>query len=424
MKILLSGAMVYVGGGLTRQDIHIEDGILADMGEGLSQKGCDALFDFSNHFIFPGFADVHVHLREPGFSYKETIRTGTEAAAASGYTALCAMPNLEPPPGTPEGLSAQQRMIDESAVIPVYPYACITTEQKGEGQLCDYRALMPHCFGFSDDGKGIQRGELMEQAMRAIRQAGGFIAAHVEDEGLLEGGYIHDGPYAKERGHAGICSESEWGQLKRDIDLVRRTGCRYHMCHVSTKESVALLRAAKLEGLPVTAETAPHYLVLCQDDLQEDGRFKMNPPLREADDRTALMDGILDGTLDMIATDHAPHAEREKDKGLKGSAMGITGLETAFPILYTELVRKGILTLGALVDLMAVAPRRVFPGLGGGELTIGRPADLCVWDLNASYTIDPERFRSMGRATPFAGWPVQGRCVMTVAGGRVVHKEI
>jgi len=424
MKMLLSSAMVYVDGGFSRRDICLEDGIVAHMGEALSSEGCDALFDFSNHFIFPGFADVHVHLREPGFSYKETIASGTQAAASSGYTALCAMPNLDPPPGTVEGLAAQQRLIDETAVIPVHPYACITTEQKGEGQLCDYPALAPHCFGFSDDGKGIQRGELMEDAMKAIRRAGGFIAAHVEDERLLEGGYIHLGPYARAHGHAGICSESEWTQLKRDLDLVRRTGCHYHMCHVSAKESVALLRAAKLEGLPVTAETAPHYLVLCQDDLREEGRFKMNPPLRERADRDALLAGILDGTLDMIATDHAPHAAHEKDKGLAGSAMGITGLETAFPVLYTGLVLTGILSLEKLVDLMAIAPRQVFPQLGGGELRIGRPADLCVWDLTAAYTIDPAKFRSMGRATPFEGRPVQGRCVMTIAGGKVVHQDI
>ncbi len=370
--------------------------------------------------IFPGFADVHVHFREPGFSYKETIASGTRAAAHGGYTAVCTMPNLKPAPDTIENLMVQYDAIENTAVIPVYPYGTITKEEKGE-TLSDMEALAPMVIAFSDDGHGVQRDEMMKAAMRKAKALGKIIAAHCEDNSLLHGGYIHDGAYAAAHGHKGICSESEWGQIARDLELVRETGCAYHVCHISTKESVALIRRAKAEGLDVSCETGPHYLLLDDSRLQEDGRFKMNPPIRSEEDRRALLDGLRDGTIDMIATDHAPHSAEEKSRGLKGSLMGIVGLETAFPLLYTHLVLKGELTLKQLIDLMSANPRRRF-GLPA-TLSEGKSADFTVFDLNKTYAIDPETFFSKGRSTPFAGWQVQGKCVMTVANGEIAYKE-
>ena len=363
--------------------------------------------------ILPGFCDVHVHLREPGFSYKETIASGTAAAAAGGYTDVCAMPNLNPVPDSLESLAVQEAMIAAQARVRVHPYGAITAGERGE-RLADLESLAPRVAAFSDDGKGVQNDDLMREAMREAKRLHKLIAAHCEDNRLLRGGYIHDGAYASAHGHAGICSESEWGQIRRDLDLVRETGCAYHVCHISTKESVALIRQAKREGLDVSCETAPHYLVLDETDLMEDGRFKMNPPLRSPKDREALIEGLLDGTIDMIATDHAPHSAEEKAKGLRGSAFGIVGLETAFPVLYTKLVVPGVLPLEKLVDLLAYRPRARF----GIPL---RENDYAVWDPDAEYTIDPDTFQTKGRATPFAGMQVRGKCLLTVCGGRTVY---
>ena len=364
--------------------------------------------------VFPGFCDVHVHLREPGFSYKETIASGTAAAARGGYTAVCPMPNLNPVPDSSEHLALQEALIAQQARIRVYPYGAITRGEKGEA-LAELAALAPRVAAFSDDGHGVQRDEMMRRAMETAKGLGKLIVAHCEDNRLLHGGYIHDGAYARAHGHAGICSESEWGQIKRDLDLVRETGCGYHVCHISSKESVELIREAKREGLNVSCETGPHYLVLDETDLQEEGRFKMNPPLRSPADREALLEGILDGTIDCIATDHAPHSAPEKAKGLKDSAFGIVGLETAFPVLYTKLVLPGILPLQKLLDLLVYNPRRRF-GLPLAE------DDYSLWDLDAEYTVDPADFLSQGRATPFAGWQVRGKCLATVCGGKLVYQ--
>lgn len=421
MKVLLQGASVYCALGFAHRDIAIEDGHIRDVRESIPVHGFDTVFPFKDLFILPGFADVHVHLREPGFSFKETILTGTRAAARGGYTAVCAMPNLSPPPDTPQNMELEQTLIERDAQIHVYPYACITKGQKGSGELVDFAALAQSAVAFSDDGRGVQTGELMKAAMQQAAALGKIIAAHCEDDALLGGGYIHDGRYAAQHGHRGICSKSEWGQVERDLQLAKETGCRYHVCHVSTKESVELIRRAKAEGVAVTCETAPHYLLLCEDDLQEDGRFKMNPPLRSREDKAALIEGILDGTIDLIATDHAPHSAEEKSRGLAGSAMGVVGLETAFPALYTGLVKTGVLTLEKLVELLSVAPRKVF-GLPGGEIKAGAAADLCVWDLNAAYEIDADKFCSKGRSTPFSGMRVFGENRLTMVDGRVVWK--
>ena len=391
----------------------------ASLGSVFSEGVCSSLsapglsgFDSSEYVIFPGFCDVHVHFREPGFSYKETIATGSRAAARGGYTAVCTMPNLNPVPDSVEHLEVQRRLIEETACIHVYPYGAITIGEQGEA-LSDLEGMAPDVVGFSDDGRGVQSDDLMRQAMLRAKALGKPIVAHCEVNSLLRGGYIHDGDYAKAHGHRGICSESEWGQIARDLQLVKETGCAYHVCHVSAKESVALIRKAKAEGLDVTCETGPHYLVMDDSDLQEDGRFKMNPPLRGKEDREALIRGILDGTIDMIATDHAPHSAEEKSRGLEKSAFGIVGIETAFPILYTCLVKPGILSLNKLLELLCVNPRRRF-GLPLGT-------DYSIWDLNAAYPIDPEDFLSKGRATPFAGWQVNGKCIATVCDGKLAY---
>ncbi len=361
--------------------------------------------------ILPGFVDVHVHLREPGFSYKETIETGTLAAAHGGYTEVCSMPNLSPVPDCREHLYEQLAIIEKEAKIGVHPYASITVEQKGE-ELADLESLAPDVIGFSDDGRGVQSVDMMREAMRRAKMLGKIIVAHCEDNSLLHGGYIHDGEYAKAHGHKGICSESEWRPIERDIGLLRETGAAYHVCHISTKESVELIRNAKREGLDITCETAPHYLVMNDSMLREDGRFKMNPPIRSEEDRQALLEGLLDGTIDMIATDHAPHSAEEKSRGLSGSAMGVVGIETAFPVLYTDLVKTGILPLEKLVQVMSDNPRKRF-GLPIAE-------DYSIWDLDTEYTVDPETFLSKGRATPFAGRRVFGQCLATVRNGKLV----
>ena len=364
--------------------------------------------------VFPGFCDVHVHFREPGFSYKETILSGSKCAARGGYTAVCTMPNLKPAPDTAEHLQQQLEIIEKDACIHIYPYGTITMGEQGQ-ELSEMEAMAPDVCGFSDDGRGVQSDEMMLSAMQKAKALGKMIVAHCEVNSLLRGGYIHDGEYAKSHGHRGICSESEWGQIKRDLELVRQTGCSYHVCHISTKESVELIRQAKAEGLDVTCETGPHYLVLDDSNLQEDGRFKMNPPLRSKEDREALVQGILDGTIDMIATDHAPHSAEEKAKGLEGSAFGIVGLETAFSVLYTNLVMPGILSMEQLVKLLCDNPRKRF------NIPLG--LDFSLWALDQKYTVDPEEFLSMGKATPFTGSQVYGRCILTVCDGKIVWQE-
>lgn len=365
------------------------------------------------YIIVPGLCDVHVHFREPGFSYKGTIASGSAAAAHGGYTAVCTMPNLDPVPDSAEHLQVQLDAIKRGAAIKVLPYGAITVGEKGE-RLADMEAISDKVCAFSDDGKGVQNDEMMREAMTAAKRLGKIIAAHCEDNSLLFGGYIHDGEYAKAHGHRGISSESEYRQIERDLRLAEETGCAYHVCHISTKESVELIRQAKARGVNVTCETVPHYLVLCDEDMQEDGRFKMNPPLRSREDKKALIEGIKDGTIDMIATDHAPHSAEEKGRGLEKSLMGVVGLETAFPVLYTELVMKNIITLDRLVELMSFKPKERFG--------IDTNNDFAVFDISEAYKIDPKNFLSMGRATPFAGREVFGRCLLTVHNEKVVYK--
>ncbi len=418
MKTFYTHARIWRGGRFEEGTVAVEEDRIA---EAAAPAEGDRTVDLAGRTIVPGLVDVHVHLREPGFSGKETIATGTAAAARGGYTAVCAMPNLVPAPDTAEALERQIEIIRRDAVVRVYPYGCITMGQRGAGRLADMEALARDVVGFSDDGRGVQSGALMEEAMRRAAALGKLIAAHCEVDELLHGGYIHDGAYCRAHGHRGISSESEWRQVARDIELAEKTGCQYHVCHVSTAESVELVRRAKARGLCVSCETAPHYLLLCDEDLQEEGRFKMNPPLRSSEDREALRRGVQDGTIEVVATDHAPHTAEEKSRGLAGSAMGIVGLECAFGVLYTGLVLPGIIPLERLVELMADNPRRLF-GLGGG-LQPGDAADFTVLDLDGEYAIDPETFRSKGRATPFAGWRVRGRAVRTVVGGRTVYEE-
>ena len=382
------------------------------IGASLSSPGF-AVFNSPRYVIFPGFCDVHVHFREPGFSYKETMETGSRASARGGYTTVCTMPNLNPVPDSLEHLNAQLERIRSGACIQVVPYGAITVGEQGE-TLADLEAMAPYVAGFSDDGRGVQSEELMRQAMLRAKALGKPIVAHCEDNSLLRGGYIHDGAYAKAHGHRGICSESEWGPIARDLKLVKETGVSYHVCHISTKESVELIRQAKAEGLDVTCETGPHYLVMDDSMLEENGRFKMNPPLRSKEDREALVQGLLDGTIDMIATDHAPHSAEEKARGLEKSAFGVVGIETAFPIIYTYLVKPGILPLERAVDLLCANPRKRF------GLTLGR--DFSVWDLDAESTVDSKDFLSMGKATPFEGWKVSGRCLATIRDGRIVYQ--
>lgn len=365
--------------------------------------------------MLPGFCDVHVHFREPGFSYKETILTGSKAAARGGYTTVCTMPNLNPVPDSRENLDIQLKAIKEAGLINVIPYGSITVKEAGE-ELSDMEAIKDDVVAFSDDGKGIQDEEMMRKAMLKANELGKIIVAHCEVNELLHGGYVHDGVYAKEHDHKGICSESEWKEIERDVKLAKETGCAYHVCHISTKESVDIIRKAKAEGVDVTCETGPHYLVMDENDLQEDGRFKMNPPLRSKEDRAALIEGIKDGTIDMIATDHAPHSAEEKSKGLAGSAFGIVGLETAFPLLYTKLVKEGIITLDKLTKLLVFNPMERF-GIKEGH-------DFSIWDLDEKFTVNPDDFLSMGKATPFEGWELYGVNKMTVCNSKVVYSNM
>ena len=391
------------------------ENLITDMGvkEFLSRSGL-SVFLSDRYVVLPGFCDVHVHFREPGFSYKETIKTGCASAARGGYTAVCTMPNLVPVPDSAEHLGEQTKIIDRDATIGVYPYAAITVGQRGE-ELSDMEAMCDRAIAFSDDGRGVQSDDMMREAMTRAKRLGKMIVAHCEVNSLLHGGYIHDGEYARAHGHRGICSESEYAQIERDLKLAKETGCAYHVCHISAKESVALIRRAKAEGVNVTCETGPHYLVMDDSDLREEGRFKMNPPLRGREDREALVEGLLDGTIDMIATDHAPHSAEEKSRGLVGSAFGIVGLETAFPVLWTKLVKEGILTLEQLMALMVTNPRKRF-GIPMGQ-------DFSVWDLNEQFTVNPCDFLSLGRATPFEGMSLYGVNYLTVHDGNIVYKH-
>ena len=395
----LNNAFVYRNGKTEQQNYE------------LSVGGVGFLSDFNNVYIFPAFCDVHVHFREPGFFYKETIKTGSLAAARGGYTDVCTMPNLNPVPDSVENIKKQIEIIKKDAAVRVHPYAAITVGEKGE-TLTNMKALTPYCVAFSDDGKGVQSEDMMRGAMLKAKALGKIIAAHCEDNSLLCGGYIHKGEYARLHGHKGICAESEWKPIERDLRLAKETGCKYHVCHISCKESVELIRKAKAEGVDVTCETAPHYLIFNDMDLKESGSFKMNPPIRSEEDRQALIQGLQDSTIDMIATDHAPHGYDEKSRGLQNSLMGVVGLETAFPVLYTYLVKKGIITLEKLIELMAINPRRRFG--------LPKTDDICIYDLQSEYKIDPGEFKSKGKSTPFDGLTVAGKNLLTVCGGKAV----
>ncbi|MGI5988034.1 MAG: dihydroorotase [Dysosmobacter sp.] len=422
MSLLLTGGAVFRDGKFQNMDISIDQGRIVSVSPSLPREGASVI-ELHDRLVVPGFVDVHVHLREPGFSYKETVFSGTAAAAAGGYTAVCAMPNLKPVPDCRENLAQELAAIRRDAKVHVYPYGAITRGESG-AELADMEAMAPDVAGFSDDGKGVQSPDMMRRAMELAKSLDKPIVAHCEDESLLAKGWcVHDGVYAAAHGLTGNASESEWRQVERDIALVRETGCRYHVCHISTKESVALIRSAKAEGLPVTCETGPHYLVLCDEDLQDDGRFRMNPPIRSAADRQALLEGLLDGTIDCIATDHAPHSPQEKSGGLRDSLNGIVGLECAFPILYTQLVAPGLVPLDVILKALCIRPREIF-GLEGGTIEPGAPADLAVLDLNRPHTIDAASFRSLGHATPFDGWGVGAAVALTLCGGEIVHHDL
>lgn len=400
-----------------RADVSVDGGRIASVS---NLHEADAL-PLGGKLLIPGLVDVHVHLREPGFFYKEGVKSGTLAAARGGYTDVCAMPNLNPPPDTPEHLEEELSAIRRDAAVRVHPYGCITMGQRGRGELCDFEALRPQTVAFSDDGRGIQEEGSMREAMRRVKAAGGLIAAHCEDESLLYGGCVHEGQYARQHGLKGISSESEWRQVERDLRLAEETGCPYHVCHVSTKESVALIRQAKARGVDVTCETAPHYLLLCDTELEDDGRFKMNPPIRSAADRDALLEGLLDGTIDILATDHAPHSAEEKARGLEKSLMGVVGLECAFPVLYTGLALTGRAPLATMLRAMTDTPRARF-GLPPAGIEPGA-GDFAIFDLDKTFTIDPDTFLSKGHATPFAGWRVRGECIETYVGGNCVWRR-
>ena len=413
MMAIFRDALVYDNGVMKKLNIRFDGTALSSVEGDLSVFANSPVFD--NIVIFPGLCDVHVHLREPGFSYKETIATGTAASARGGFTAVCSMPNLNPTPDSRENLEKQLQIINRDAKIAVFPYGTITKGELGE-ELADLEDMASDVIGFSDDGRGVQSEEMMLAAMARAKALGKMIVAHCEDNSLLRGGYIHDGEYARAHGHLGICSESEWKPIERDMELIRKSGCAYHICHVSTKESVEIIRRAKAEGLNVTCETGPHYLILDDSCLEEQGRFKMNPPLRSPEDREAMVRGLLDGTIDMIATDHAPHSAEEKSRGLRGSAMGVVGIESAFPLMYTHFVKTGILSLERLCQLMSDIPRERFG--------IKSDPGFTVFKLDEKYAINPDDFLSMGKATPFEGHEVYGRCLLTVYNGNVVYSDL
>ena len=420
MDYILKNAKFFMQGKFQGADISIKDGIIFEISENIIPSDNATVIDCKDYLIFPGFVDVHVHLREPGFFYKETIHSGTMSAARGGYTYVCSMPNLNPVPDSFENLKVQLDIIQKDANVRVKPYAAITKGQNGK-ELVPMEELSDYVCAFSDDGRGVQSENLMESAMLKVKELDKIIVAHCEDNSLLKGGYIHDGEYAKSHGHKGICSESEYGPIARDIELVRKTGCKYHVCHISTKESVDLIRKAKKDGLDITCETSPTYLLLNDSMLQEDGRFKMNPPIRSEEDRLALIQGLLDGTIDMIATDHAPHSAEEKSKGLEKSAMGVVGLECAFPLLYTYLVKTGILPFERLVQLFHCEPKNRFSLTGG--IRVGKKADITIWDMNKKTTVNPDDFLTKGRSTPFKDYEIYGECIMTMVEGKIVYKK-
>lgn len=421
MKQLFKNALVFTENEFKNVDVEISEGLITKIATKIEETNFDVIYDLKNLYLLPGFIDVHTHLREPGFIYKETIKTGSLAGARGGYTSICAMPNLKPTPDNMENLQIELDAIKKDSVINVYPYGTITKGENGE-ELSDMEEMKDYVIAFSDDGKGVQNENMMLSAMKEANRLGKIIVAHCEDNSLLNGGYIHDGEYAKLHNHKGICSESEWKPIKRDIELSRKTNCRYHVCHISTKESVDIIRKAKNEGVNITCETGPHYLTLNDMQLQEHGRFKMNPPIRSKEDQEALLEGIKDGTIDMIITDHAPHSKEEKSKGLKDSSMGVVGLEVAFSVLYTNLVKTGKITLEKLLELMNTNPRKIFKI--GTEIKVGEKADLTVFDLNEEYDIDSNTFVSMGKATPFDGNHVFGKCKMTICNGKVIFNDI
>ena len=405
---------------IERADVYVVDGKIARVAADIQPAEGDKIYDCTGLTIMSGLVDLHVHLREPGFASKETIATGTAAAAHGGFTTVCSMPNLAPAPDTMENLQQQLDIIERDAVIKVLPYATITRKRAGD-ELVNFAELKPYVAGFSDDGTGVQTEEVMRQAMVEAAKTDTIIAAHCEVDELLRGGYIHDGEYAAKNGHRGICSESEWKQVERDIELAAEAGCRYHVCHISTKQTVELIRQAKARGVKITCETGPHYLTMCDMDLKEEGRFKMNPPIRSAEDRDALIAGLQDGTIDVVATDHAPHTAEEKSRGLERSAMGVVGIETSFAVIYTKLVKAGIISLEKAVEVLAEAPRKIF-NLGGG-LKEGEAADIAVFDLEKEFMVDPDTFLSKGRSTPFEGWQLQGECCLTLVDGRVAYER-
>lgn len=419
-RIVLKGGRVFSGGKSFEADVVVCGDRIAEVTPEAAILPGDKVVDCRGRWVSAGLVDLHVHLREPGFSSKETIATGTAAAAHGGFTTVCAMPNLEPAPDSLENLRRETEIIERDAVVKVLPYATITRRRAGR-EIVDFAALKPYVAAFSDDGSGVQDDDMMLAAMRAAAANDCIIAAHCEVNSLLHGGYIHDGAYAAAHGHKGISSESEWRQIERDIRLAEQTGCRYHVCHISTKESVALIRDAKRSGVRITCETGPHYLTMCDADLREEGRFKMNPPIRSAADRDALIEGAQDGTIDVIATDHAPHTAEEKSRGLAGSAMGVVGLETSFAVIYTKLVMAGIISPERMIELMAEAPRRIFT-LGGG-LAAGEKADIAVFDLDNEFTVDPATFLSKGRSTPFEGWRLHGQTILTLVDGRTAYRN-
>lgn len=418
-KILIKNALLSPSGKEGTADILIYEGKIAEIAPQVDSPHDCSVIDADGLTVIPGLVDVHVHLREPGFSYKETIAAGTAAAAAGGFTTVCPMPNLNPAPDSPENLERQLEIIRRDAKIETIPYATITRSRLG-AELVDYEALAPFVAGFSDDGSGVQDEEVMREAMREIAKTGKILAAHCEVNSLLRGGYIHDGEYARANGHRGICSESEWGEIERDIRLAGETGCRLHICHISTAESVDLIRRAKERGVRVTCETAPHYLAFCDEDMREEGRFKMNPPIRSRRDMEALREGAADGTIDVIATDHAPHSAEEKSKGLEKSAMGVVGLETSLAAVYTHMVRPGHISFPRMLEMMALEPRKLF-GFKGGLVPVNR-ADLAIVDFDRVVKVDSSSFLSKGKSTPFDGTSLFGKVVMTIAGGKMVYK--
>ena len=424
MKTLIKNGQINTRKNMTTPaEIWIEDGRIKAIGTGFSEAEFDEVFDAKGQLITPGLVDVHVHLREPGFTYKETIEAGTRSAARGGFTTVCAMPNLNPVPDTAEKLRQVYDIIRKDAVVKVLQYAPITENLRSE-KLVDQEALVEEgAFAFTNDGVGVQTAGTMYLAMKEAAKNNKALVAHTEDESLLFGGVMHAGKKAEELGLPGILSVTESSQIARDLLLAEATGVHYHVCHVSTKESVRVIRDAKKTGIQVTAEVSPHHLILIDEDIPEDfGFWKMNPPLRGREDREALIEGLLDGTIDCIATDHAPHGLEEKSQSFMKSPFGIVGSETAFQLIYTHFVETGRFTLEQVINWLAVKPAEIF-GLNAGTLTVGAPADVAVFDITQTCTIDKEDFLSKGENTPFIGWKVKGETQMTFVNGKLVWQK-